>query len=54
MCCLTKPLSQANGPVRVLRGTGTGKTVVLMHRAGHLASDVFNGKDDRILVTTFT
>ena len=45
---------QANGPVRVLGGASTGKTVVLMHRAKHLASEVFNGKDDRILVTTFT
>ncbi len=44
----------ANGPVRVLGGAGTGKTVVLMHRAKHLAETVFNGIDDRILVTTFT
>lgn len=44
----------ANGPVRVLGGPGTGKTVVAMHRAKHLATAVFTGKDDRILVTTFT
>lgn len=44
----------ANGPVRVLGGAGTGKTVVLMHRARHLAAEVFTGKDDRLLVTTFT
>lgn len=44
----------ANGPVRVLGGAGTGKTVVLMHRANHLASEVFNDENDRILVTTFT
>jgi mRNA-degrading endonuclease RelE of RelBE toxin-antitoxin system len=43
-----------NGPVRVLGGAGTGKTVVLMHRAKHLAERVFTDKDDRILVTTFT
>ena len=34
----------ANGPVRVLGGAGTGKTVVLMHRADHLASNVFAGE----------
>lgn len=45
---------KANGPVRVLGGPGTGKTVVAMHRAKHLASTVFTNKDDRILVTTFT
>lgn len=44
----------ANGPVRVLGGAGTGKTVVLMHRARHLASEVFRAPTDRILVTTFT
>lgn len=45
---------KANGPIRVLGGAGTGKTVVLMHRARHLARDIFTGDDDRILVTTFT
>lgn len=44
----------ANGPVRVLGGAGTGKTVVLMHRANYLASKVFTADTDRILVTTFT
>ena len=43
-----------NGPARVLGLAGTGKTVVAMHRARHLAKDVFNGPADRILVTTFT
>lgn len=42
------------GPIRVLGGAGTGKTVVLLHRARHLASRVFTDSDDRILVTTFT
>lgn len=45
---------KANGPVRVLGGAGTGKTVVLMHRAKYLAKRVFNEPEDRILVTTFT
>lgn len=44
----------ANGPVRVLGGAGTGKTVVLMHRANYLGSKVFAGENDRLLVTTFT
>jgi Txe/YoeB family toxin of Txe-Axe toxin-antitoxin module len=45
---------QANGPIRVLGGAGTGKTVVAMHRARYLAEEVFNKKEDRILFTTFT
>jgi superfamily I DNA/RNA helicase len=45
---------QANGPIRVLGGAGTGKTVVAMHRARYLAEEVFNKKEDRILLTTFT
>jgi superfamily I DNA/RNA helicase len=44
----------ANGPVRVLGGAGTGKTVVAMHRARYLAEEVFTARDDRILLTTFT
>jgi superfamily I DNA/RNA helicase/mRNA-degrading endonuclease RelE of RelBE toxin-antitoxin system len=44
----------ANGPVRVLGGAGTGKTVVAMHRAKWLAESVFSGENDRILFTTFT
>ena len=43
-----------NGPVRVLGGAGTGKTVVAMHRAAWLAEKVFTGPEDRILFTTFT
>lgn len=43
-----------NGPARVLGGAGTGKTVVAMHRAKYLATQVFTGDDDRILFTTFT
>jgi superfamily I DNA/RNA helicase len=44
----------ANGPVRVLGGAGTGKTVVAMHRAKHLAEEVFKEPGDRVLFTTFT
>lgn len=44
----------ANGPVRVLGGAGTGKTVVAMHRAVWLAENVFTEPDDLLLFTTFT
>jgi UvrD/REP helicase N-terminal domain/UvrD-like helicase C-terminal domain len=43
-----------NGPVRVLGGAGTGKTVVAMHRAKWLAQDLFAKDKDQILFTTFT
>ena len=43
---------QWNGPVRVLGGAGTGKTVVAMHRARWLAKEL--GAGERILFTTFT
>ncbi len=43
-----------SGPVRILGGAGTGKTVVAMHRAKRLAEKVFNRPSDRILFTTFT
>lgn len=41
-----------NGPVRVLGGAGTGKTVAAMHRARWLARELSEG--ERILFTTFT
>lgn len=41
-----------NGPVRVLGGAGTGKTVVAMHRAQWLASRLTDNQ--KILFTTFT
>ena len=44
----------ANGPVRVLGGAGTGKTVVAMHRVKFLAEHVLNQAGDKILFTTFT
>jgi superfamily I DNA/RNA helicase len=43
-----------SGPAKVTGGAGTGKTVVAMHRAKHLASKVFPEKPARILFTTFT
>ena len=41
-----------SGSARVLGGAGTGKTVVAMHRAKHLAASV--KEKERILFTTFT
>lgn len=43
-----------NGPVRVLGGAGTGKTVVAMHRAKHLASQLSLSEGQKILFTTYT
>ena len=45
-----------NGPVRVLGGAGTGKTVVAMHRARWLVKHVLEGADKskKVLFTTFT
>jgi len=42
-----------NGPVRVLGGAGTGKTVVAMHRAKWLAQKL-PLSEGKILLTTFT
>lgn len=42
------------GPGRVLGGAGTGKTVVAMHRARHLAAKEFDEASDRVLFTTYT
>ena len=41
-----------SGAARVLGGAGTGKTVVAMHRARHLAAGLKD--NERILFTTFT
>lgn len=46
--------SSWDGPVRVLGGAGTGKTVVAMHRAKWLAKTVCSKPNDKILLTTFT
>jgi mRNA-degrading endonuclease RelE of RelBE toxin-antitoxin system len=43
-----------NGPVRVLGGAGTGKTVAAMHRAKWLVQNIFTNEKDRMLFTTFT
>ncbi len=43
-----------NGPVRVLGGAGTGKTVAAMHRVKWLLEYRFIKEDERILFTTFT
>jgi superfamily I DNA/RNA helicase len=45
--------TKAKGPMKVLGGAGTGKTVVLMHRAALLAQR-YADTDERILITTFT
>lgn len=42
-----------NGPVRVLGGAGTGKTVVAMHRARWLVKNVLK-PGEKLLLTTFT
>lgn len=41
-----------SGPVRILGGAGTGKTVVAMHRAKHLVSQLDD--HEKILFTTYT
>ena len=44
-----------NGPVRVLGGAGTGKTVAAMHRAVWLARNRYAGADGKpVLFVTFT
>lgn len=43
-----------NGPVRVTGGAGTGKTVVAIHRAKHLADQLDPAAGQAILFTTFT
>ena len=44
----------ACGPVRVLGGAGTGKTVVAMHRARWLAQQLKDQPGKKVLFTTFT
>jgi superfamily I DNA/RNA helicase len=45
--------SDRNGPVRVLGGAGTGKTVLAMHRAKWL-TEQRSATDKKVLFTTFT
>ncbi len=40
-----------NGPARVAGSAGTGKTIVALHRAVHLAR---TDRDARVLLTTFS
>jgi len=42
------------GPAKVTGGAGTGKTVVAMHRARHLAKELCTNPEDKILFTTYT
>lgn len=46
--------ARMKGPIRVLGGAGTGKTVVAMHRAKWLVEHVLKNPGDRVLFTTFT
>lgn len=43
-----------SGPARVTGGAGTGKTIVAIHRARFLASQIQNNSHPPILFTTFT
>ena len=45
---------KARGPIRVMGGAGTGKTVVAMHRAKRLVSEVFTQPNDRVLFLMFS
>jgi len=44
----------ADGPVLIEGGPGTGKTVVGIHRALHLANNVFNEDGHKVLLITFS
>jgi len=43
-----------SGAVRVLGEAGTGKTVVILHRAKVLVERIYTQSSDRVLVTTFS
>lgn len=43
-----------NGPVKVIGGAGTGKTVVAIHRVKWLLENPFADTEGKILLTTFT
>lgn len=42
-----------NGPAKVSGGPGTGKTIVALHRARHLALHLPSDEDRKVLLTTF-
>ena len=42
------------GPVRIIGGPGTGKSVVAMHRAKHLLETLYTDSREKILFTTFS
>ncbi|SLM31712.1 Superfamily I DNA and RNA helicase [Desulfamplus magnetovallimortis] len=44
---------QTKGPMNINGAAGTGKTVVMLHRAVHLANQL-EDPNDKILITTFT
>jgi superfamily I DNA/RNA helicase len=44
----------ADGPVLIEGGPGTGKTVVGIHRALHLANNVYKEDDNKVLLITFS
>jgi superfamily I DNA/RNA helicase len=44
----------ANGPILIEGGPGTGKTVVGIHRAIHLSNSVYNKEDNKILLVAFS
>lgn len=43
-----------NGSFQIKGSAGTGKTVVAMHRAKYLASNIYTANTDKILFTTFS
>lgn len=42
------------GPVRIIGGPGTGKSVVAMHRAKYLLETLYTDTRDKVLFTTFS
>ena len=46
-------VTDRNGPIRILGGAGTGKTVVALHRAAFLAEN-HTQDEQKVLFTTFT
>jgi mRNA-degrading endonuclease RelE of RelBE toxin-antitoxin system len=42
------------GPIRVLGGAGTGKTVAAIHRAKFIVENIYTNPSDKVLFLTFT